>query len=311
MFALPSGALLAVGAVAFAVLLAEGAINDWSAVYLSASRRRPGERRGGLGAFLARDGVGRLAGDHLAEGSARARLVRGGMLLGAAGFAAAAAARRRSRDARLRGLGLGLAAVYPLAMRGAAGCPASAAVAIAAVTTPGYVGFLAGPPLVGSRHRRLAARVARRGRRAAVPGRGGDHGRHPAGNSHRASPASEVVKRTLKECPCCASSERSPPPRPSVSRWRSSRRRPPRRRPSPVKNNSFSPTTVSVKKGGKVVWKWTQGGVPHNVTPANGSPGSKTSSKKGYTFTKTFPKAGTFKYVCTLHSSMKMTVKVS
>jgi len=79
-----------------------------------------------------------------------------------------------------------------------------------------------------------------------------------------------------------------------------------------VKNNAFSPKTVNVKKGGKVVWKWTQGGVPHNVTPANGNPGSKTSSKKGFTFTKAFPKAGTFKYVCTIHpAAMKMTVKVS
>jgi plastocyanin len=78
-----------------------------------------------------------------------------------------------------------------------------------------------------------------------------------------------------------------------------------------VKNNSFSPTTVSIKKGGKVTWKWTQGGVPHNVTPASGAAGSATSSKKGFTFTKTFSKAGTFKYVCTIHSNMKMTVKVS
>ena len=78
-----------------------------------------------------------------------------------------------------------------------------------------------------------------------------------------------------------------------------------------VKNNAFSPTTVSIKKGGKVTWKWTQGGVPHNVTPASGAAGSATSSKKGFTFTKTFSKAGTFKYVCTIHSNMKMTVKVS
>ena len=78
-----------------------------------------------------------------------------------------------------------------------------------------------------------------------------------------------------------------------------------------VKNNAFSPTAVKIAKGGKVTWKWTQGGVPHNVTPASGGAGSKTSSKKGYTFTKTFTKAGTFKYVCTIHSSMKMTVKVS
>ena len=38
-----------------------------------------------------------------------------------------------------------------------------------------------------------------------------------------------------------------------------------------VKNNSFSPKTVKASKGDKVVWKWTQGGVPHNVTPASGS----------------------------------------
>ena len=79
-----------------------------------------------------------------------------------------------------------------------------------------------------------------------------------------------------------------------------------------VKNNAFSPTSVKIRKGGKVTWRWTQGGVPHNVTPASGGAGSKTSSKKGFTFTKAFPKAGTFKYVCTIHpAAMKMTVKVS
>ena len=77
-----------------------------------------------------------------------------------------------------------------------------------------------------------------------------------------------------------------------------------------VKNNAFSPTSVSIHKGDKVTWKWTQGGVPHNVTPASGAAGSATSSKKGFTFTKTFSKAGTFKYVCTIHSNMKVTVKV-
>jgi plastocyanin len=78
-----------------------------------------------------------------------------------------------------------------------------------------------------------------------------------------------------------------------------------------VKNNAFSPTSVAIAKGGKVTWKWTQGGVPHNVTPAKGGAGSATSSKKGFTYSKTFSKAGTFKYVCTIHSSMKVTVKVS
>ena len=77
-----------------------------------------------------------------------------------------------------------------------------------------------------------------------------------------------------------------------------------------VKNNSFSPTSVSVKKGDKVVFRWTQGGVPHNVTPAKGGKGSATSSKKGFTYTKTFTSAGTFNYVCTIHANMKVSVKV-
>lgn len=77
-----------------------------------------------------------------------------------------------------------------------------------------------------------------------------------------------------------------------------------------VKNNAFSPATVSIKKGDKVTWRWTQGGVSHNVTPAKGGAGSRTTATKGYTFTKTFTKAGTFTYVCTLHSAMKSTVKV-
>jgi plastocyanin len=77
-----------------------------------------------------------------------------------------------------------------------------------------------------------------------------------------------------------------------------------------VKNNAFSPTSVKIKKGGKVVWKWTQGGVPHNVSPAGGGSGSATSSRKGFTYAKTFKKAGTYRYVCTIHASMRMTVKV-
>ena len=48
-----------------------------------------------------------------------------------------------------------------------------------------------------------------------------------------------------------------------------------------VKNNAFSPGSVSVKKGDTVAWRWTQGGISHNVTPAKGGPGSRTTSQKG------------------------------
>ena len=82
------------------------------------------------------------------------------------------------------------------------------------------------------------------------------------------------------------------------------------RNPASTAAIQVSPSSVSIKKGDKVTWKWTQGGVPHNVTPARGGAGSATSSKKGFTYTKSFPKAGSFSYVCTLHSGMKVTVKV-
>ena len=79
-----------------------------------------------------------------------------------------------------------------------------------------------------------------------------------------------------------------------------------------VRNNSFSPGTVNIKKGDAVVWKWTQGGIPHNVTPTNGGRGSATSSRKGFTFAKTFAKKGTYRFQCTIHpSQMRITVKVS
>jgi plastocyanin len=78
-----------------------------------------------------------------------------------------------------------------------------------------------------------------------------------------------------------------------------------------VGNDFFSKKKLSVKKGTKVVWRWTEGGVPHNVTPANGKRGSKTSSRKGFKFAKTFRRKGTFRYICTVHpDSMRMSVRV-
>jgi MFS family permease len=151
-FARPSRALLALGAIAFAVLLAEGALNDWSAIYLSdVHDTGPGTAAAGLAVFSLAMAAGRLTGDRLAERLGSGALARGGLLLGAAGFAVAALAPGPATAiGAFVALGLGLASVYPLVMRAAAtraDVPAGAA--IAAVTTTGYVGFLAGPPLVG------------------------------------------------------------------------------------------------------------------------------------------------------------------
>ncbi len=151
-FARPTRPLAALGVVALCALLAEGAMNDWSAVFLDDVHAADARTAAaGLAVFSIAMGLGRLAGDPLAERVGARVLARGGLLLAAAGFAAAAAA--PGAATALAGfvvLGFGLAAVYPLCLRAAAttpGLPAGAA--LAAVTTTGYTGFLAGPPVVG------------------------------------------------------------------------------------------------------------------------------------------------------------------
>jgi plastocyanin len=81
-----------------------------------------------------------------------------------------------------------------------------------------------------------------------------------------------------------------------------------------VKDDLFSPKSVQVARNGKVVWRW-KGQNPHNVkfrkVPSGASKrGSKTQSSGR--FARTFSKAGTYRYVCTIHQDlgMKGTVKV-
>jgi hypothetical protein len=145
-FARPSRGLAAVGAIAFCALLAEGAINDWSAIFLAdeagASQALAAV---GLTVFSGAMGASRLAADGLRVRLGGPALARGGGLLAAAGVAlAAATASPAPTMAGLVAAGLGLGALFPLALRAA-----GSAAEVAAVSTMGYVAFLAGPATVG------------------------------------------------------------------------------------------------------------------------------------------------------------------
>jgi plastocyanin len=72
-----------------------------------------------------------------------------------------------------------------------------------------------------------------------------------------------------------------------------------------VKDNFFSPKTVTVGRGGKVTWKWA-GRASHNVTFR--STHSKTQTKGS--FSVTFKNKGSFSYRCTIHPGMVGTVRV-
>ncbi len=154
LFARPTRALAALGALAFCALLAEGAVGDWSAILLDRETAAGGALAAlGLAAFSLTMGFGRLAADPLAGRFGRPAVVRCGGLLATAGLALAlGGGSAASGIAGFAVVGAGLAGLFPLALNAAAGDgdgDGTAAPALAAVSTTGYAGFIAGPALIG------------------------------------------------------------------------------------------------------------------------------------------------------------------
>ena len=72
-------------------------------------------------------------------------------------------------------------------------------------------------------------------------------------------------------------------------------------------NYDFKPKTLTVQKGSKVTWKWVNG--RHSVTFKQGS-FDKVLSKRHSSVSRTFKKAGTFKYFCRFHQALGMRGKI-
>jgi MFS family permease len=149
----PPRRLWALGAVAFSCLLVEGAAADWSAVYVRDELSTgAATAASAYVAFSLTMGIGRLLGDRLVARFGPVALLRGGGLLAAGGFGAGLAA--GSVPGAMLGfaaLGAGLAAVIPVVFRAAGSTPGmSPGMALAAVSSTGYLGFVAGPPMIGS-----------------------------------------------------------------------------------------------------------------------------------------------------------------
>jgi MFS family permease len=162
-FALPPRALLLLGFIAFGVLMCEGAIADWSAVYLRESLgTAPGVAAIGYAVFSLLMAAGRMTGDGLALRLGPAAVLRGGGVLVALGITLAVASDVPALAIVGFGLiGAGLACSFPLLLSAAARTPGVAAsTAIAAIATAGYTGFLVGPPLLGTVSEATTLRIA-------------------------------------------------------------------------------------------------------------------------------------------------------
>lgn len=151
-FVFPRGMLLLLGMVGFCVLMVEGAMADWSAVYLRQSLGSPvGLAGAGYAVFSMAMAIGRLLGDRLVTRFGPERLVRVGGALAACGLGTALLLHHPVAAVIGFGcVGLGLSNLVPVLFSAAGRMPGSTpGVAIAAVSTTGYGGFLVGPPLVG------------------------------------------------------------------------------------------------------------------------------------------------------------------
>jgi MFS family permease len=149
----PGGALLGLGLIAFCAFLLDGAAYNWSAVHMSSVHGAgAGLAAGAFTLFSLALAVGRLFGDRLVARLGRVRVVRCCGVVAAAGSALAIAA--PTAQVGLAGwalFGLGLAALAPTVLGAApAAGRAAPAVAIAAVTSVGYLGSFTGPPLIGA-----------------------------------------------------------------------------------------------------------------------------------------------------------------
>jgi hypothetical protein len=151
-FARPSLGILLPGIVALAALLCEGAMADWSAVYLSSGLGAgTGMAAAAFAAFSMTMAAGRFTGDHLVAKLGGDIVVRAGGALAALGLGLSLMIGEAIVAVIGFGLvGAGLSCVFPVVLSSAARTPdLPPSAAIAAVCTVGYFGFLLGPPAIG------------------------------------------------------------------------------------------------------------------------------------------------------------------
>jgi predicted MFS family arabinose efflux permease len=161
-FAIPHGVVLFLGLLCFIVFLAEGAMLDWSAVFMTEQRGMPAAQSGfAFASFAMAMTVGRLMGDTIVAKIGRRAVVAGGGLLAASGIALATLV--PSWQIALLGyalIGIGCSNIVPVLFT-AVGRQKTMpqAVAVPALSSMGYAGILTGPAGIGfiAHHSNLSA----------------------------------------------------------------------------------------------------------------------------------------------------------
>jgi fucose permease len=170
--ALPTGApstrqvrrlVIALGVLAICGLAGEGAVGDWSAVYLRDNlATSAGFAALGFAAFSVTMTIGRAVGDRLISRFGPVRLVRDCGLIAAAGLAAGlASGNSYAAVAGFAVFGAGMSVVVPQVFAaGGRANPARPGSGLARVVGLGYVGMTAGPAVIGAVASRVGLHLA-------------------------------------------------------------------------------------------------------------------------------------------------------
>jgi len=147
----PERGFVGLAAIAFLCFLVEGAIVDWSGVYLVSRGAPLASASAGFAAFSVTMVTGRLLGDRIVARWGRLPVVAAGAGLTALGLALSVAA--PVFPAIVLGcalVGAGLANVVPALFSESAALASTPQRGIAAAASAGYTGMLMGPPFVGA-----------------------------------------------------------------------------------------------------------------------------------------------------------------
>ena len=150
-FAWPSGGVVKLAMLAFLCMLVEGAVADWSAVYLRSTLNQEASVAAvGYSAFALSMAACRIVGDVSVRRFGSSKVVALGGLIAVAGLALVLSLPTvLTACVGFAMVGIGLANIVPVIFSAAGRSTDTPAIGVSMAATAGYAGFLIGPPLIG------------------------------------------------------------------------------------------------------------------------------------------------------------------
>ncbi|MGF6571331.1 MFS family permease [Paraburkholderia sp. GAS333] len=150
-FAWPSGGVMKLAMLAFLCMLVEGAVADWSAVYLRSTLNQEASVAAiGYSAFAFSMAACRIIGDVSVRRFGSSRVIAMGGLIAVAGLVLVLSLPTMlTAFVGFAMVGVGLANIVPVIFSAAGRSTVTPAIGVSMAATAGYAGFLVGPPLIG------------------------------------------------------------------------------------------------------------------------------------------------------------------